>query len=107
MKAGKLGQRATVWRAAPTIDRNGQDDDTYEPLATYWCEELTTAGIERVLGAGTIAEATKALQFRGRLDIKPGDRLAIGNRTIELTQVINPDGKGIAIVCVGKERQTS
>lgn len=106
MKAGKLRNRAIVERLAPTIDPYGQDSETWVSVGTYWCELLTTAATERLLGETAVAEQVQAIQFRGRIDVRPDDRLRINGKTIYLTSVMNPDNRGIALVCVGKNRQT-
>lgn len=105
MRIGKLRMRATIRRPIAEDDRYGQETGADVDAGVYWCEELATAAIERLLGAQAIAEAAKALRFRGRIDLRPGDRLVIAGRSIEVAAVMNPDGRRIETVAVGKERQ--
>ncbi|MFO0960861.1 MAG: head-tail adaptor protein [Isosphaeraceae bacterium] len=107
MRAGELRFRVAIQRRQVAVDGYGQDFGDYPTIGTRWGGVLYQSALERVVGDQARAQALVGIRFRGRLglDVRPGDRLVIGGRTIEVEQVINPDNLGIEIVCVGKERQ--
>lgn len=103
MRSGELRHRVTVQKVTTLVDRFGDPKPTYSPLATVWAsvEPLTA---REVLQAG---EAAADVTHRVRLRYMPGvssmGRVVFGDRTFEVTSVINPEERNRELVLLCQE----
>lgn len=103
MKAGKLAHRVTIQEKRDQFGADFNDiRDTWQNVATVWAEVLCNSGSESVSADQTQGALSFTVTIRGGTTVTPRNRLIWGTRQLQITAVVDPDGRGVMqqLACV-------
>jgi len=106
MQAGKLRERLTLQRADTDQNRAGEEVAIWEDLAERWGAVETLGGRELAKAQQVVAEATTKVTLRydsTTSTLSVMDRIAHGDRTLEINHVADPDGRRRCMICLCRE----
>lgn len=81
---GTLTERVRIEQRLETTLPEGGTDISFLPLATVWARVHARPGSFSVTAEARASAATHIVVMRRRTDVRPGDRLAWGGRTLEI-----------------------
>lgn len=92
--AGRLRWRVRLLERATSLDAWGEPADSWLPVASVWAEVIDLRGRE-FLEARQVegAEISTRVRMRWRPGLREGMRLEAGGRQLEVTAVLDPDGR--------------
>ncbi len=102
MRAGQLRNQVVIERYTTTRGSAGQALETWATLKSVWCSIETETGSERIEGGKVDATATHIIKMR-YTDITVKDRLTIGSRTFNITQISNRRNESDELQIMAKE----
>lgn len=111
MRSGTLRERVTIQAATVSQDSYGEPIETWANLAsvpTVWANVGSRAAGERFISGGeqVQAEITHTVRIRYRTDVTVKMRLIWRTtRTLEIENVIDPDGRKSDLVLMCSEVQ--
>lgn len=94
VRSGELRHRVTIQQKTTAQDTYGQPIETWTNVATVWASIEDLRGREFIEARQVpAAEITTRVRIRYRTGIEPTMRVIYGSRTLEITAVIDPDGR--------------
>lgn len=106
MRAGQLRHRAQLYRRTSTQDQYSESVPTWVQYGLAWVS-VTEQSADEGEQAGRVVMVTTALiKSRWRSDIRPEDRLIIGDDTWEISSVIDTDMRHKELVMRCSKTQT-
>lgn len=103
MRAGTLKHRVRIEQATEgAADALNEKAVTWSELVTVWGAVLPQNGREFYRAQQVNADVTHLVSIRYRSDVDETNRLVVGNRTLDITSVVNVDeaDKELLITCV-------
>lgn len=102
LNAGELNQRITLQRVTVTSDGQGGKDESWAAFAAPWANVLPTRGQETLGGTEVTATLATDLLIRFRTDVDATQRVILGDRTLEIQSLSDPDGRreALKLTCV-------
>ncbi len=96
---GSLRQRVELWSNVQNIDSAGGHRDGFVLLATVWARVRAGGVAPGVLGDGRGVQVTHTITIRFRSDLGGGDRIVFGERTFEVLDASDLNGRRAYLVC--------
>ncbi|MEZ5945214.1 MAG: phage head closure protein [Planctomycetaceae bacterium] len=102
MRAGLLRHPLTIQNRSVTRDDTGQELESWSDVATVWGRVEPLSGSERKHGAAIEAETTHRVTLR-YTTLSAADRLKLGERVLQIINILNTDERNIELVVMCKE----
>lgn len=103
MQAGKLRHRAELQNMATGQDGYGEETQNYATFATVWAAIEPLQGRELEFAQQISAETNHKVTIRYNSEVKATSRIIFGQRTLEVTTVINPKERNRELILMCKE----
>ena len=94
MRAGELRHRVTIQQKIVTRDTFGGEVVTWADVATVWAAVEPLRGREFLDAKQIQAETAYRVRMRYRSDVDTDMRIVWDSRTLEITAVLDVDGRG-------------
>lgn len=105
MSAGGLRQRLVIERVAATADGGGGRELAWEAVATVFAAVRPVRAEERDELGRLDGVATHAVDVRAGVDIRGGDRLTVGDRSLRVLAVREADARGRRLLALAEEAE--
>ncbi len=102
---GELQHRVTLQSPVETPDEGGGRTLTWTDTATVWARIESSAGKQLVRASELETQTNYRLTIRFRSGVSAAMRVLWNGKTIALTSVYDPDGRGRALVLEGINRK--
>ncbi|MFA5376960.1 MAG: phage head closure protein [Dehalococcoidia bacterium] len=93
MRSGDLRHRITLYAPTESRGTSGGIVTTYISIATVWANFREPVGKNYYAAMQEHNEVPAELRIRWRADVNSTWRVGFGNRTFEINQAQDPDGK--------------
>ena len=103
MNIGKLRHRVKLQGLTENQDGYGQAVKSYTTYATVWASIEPLSGREIEHAKQITAETNYRITIRYNGNVKATDRVAFGDRTFEITAVVNPEERNEYLVLMCSE----
>lgn len=103
-RIGALRHRLSLESVTLTPDGGGGATETWSALAEMWGSITPVSGGEGVTAEAIRGSVTHTIHIRHRNDIEPAMRLRAGDRTFEITAIVDPDERRRFLACHCRER---
>src|SRR5688572_27884693 len=100
MRSGDLRHRVTIQRKSSHLGQWGHES-AWRDVATVWASVKAAGGGEKFDGttAGVDGQSTYTVRLRYRSDLASTDRIICDGRVLDLTEVMDPEGRRRELVC--------
>jgi len=103
MQAGELRHRVTIQSKVVTQNTYGEEELAWSDVATGWAAVEPLAGREYLEAKQVQADVTTRIRMRYRGSIRPEMRAVWGSHIYDILEVIQPDGRPIALHLMCRE----
>lgn len=101
---GELRHRITLESPAETPDEGGGRAIAWQTAATVWARIESAAGKELARAGEIEPQTLYRITIRHRSGVSAAMRAQWNGKTIGITSVYDPDGRGVALVLEGLSR---
>jgi SPP1 family predicted phage head-tail adaptor len=105
MRAGRLNQKITLRSHTATKNAIGEVVVAYSDVATVWAAVEPQKASEKVSGGLVLGESTYKVLIRYRSDVTSEWRIAWGDKTLEISSVLNPYNRNRELEIIASEIQ--
>ena len=109
IRAGRLNRRVAIQTPQTVRSTRGGREVGWTEVATVWAEVVDLSGRELMEAEQGQSRAQVRVRMRHRAGLSAEQRLVCSDRTLEITNVIDPTGRGRELIClcVDADQETS